>query len=70
MTAINRGTKIGRIVSRNEKLDPKGFVYRILFGDNTTTTVEERSNISRNINDEYVIQMYDDPFYNTFLKRI
>jgi hypothetical protein len=69
MTAINRGQHVGRIVSRTEKLSPKTYVYTVLLEDNTTTSVAERTNLTRNINDEYVVQLYDDPFYNVFVEK-
>lgn len=69
MTAISKGQRIGRIVSRSEKTSPKAYVYRLLLDDGTTASVEERTTLSRNLNDEYVIAIYDDPFYNVFIER-
>lgn len=70
MTAVNLGQRNGRIVSRTEKSSPKGFVYSILLDDGTTTSVVERSNVKRHVNDEYVIQMYGDTSFNTFVRKL
>ena len=70
MTAVNLGQRNGRIISRTEKSSPKGYIYQVLLDDNTTTAVVERSNIKRHVNDEYVINVFGDTNFNTFVRKL
>lgn len=69
MTAVSLGQKAGRIVSR-VKSSPRAFTYSILLEDGTTAPVVERSHVKRHINDEYVIQLYGDSNFNTFVRKL
>lgn len=75
MNAINRGNYTCRIVSRRQTKSPKEYSYTVQLDSNmlnsvTTATVVERTNVTRNIGDEYIVTLYDDPKYNVFVKKL
>lgn len=72
MTAIMRGKFTSRIASRRQGKSPKEYIYTVVLnnGPIPMTTVTERTTLTRNINDEYVVALYDDPRFNVFEKRL
>lgn len=70
MTAVALGQLTGRIISRHEKSSPKGYIYSVLFEDGTTRPVVERSNVKRHVNDEYLVEVYGDSNFNTFIRKL